>query len=180
MELSILTKHYNEPHRKYHNLTHIAKLFSITQRLNLQITVAQCLAIWWHGAVYIPGAKDNEEKSVELMYEHSDYNHAAKAIASTIILDTKHHKATIKESEIVCDLDMFVFAEDDLAYNHYESNVMEEYVRYFKITPEVYIKGRIKFLEQLQLTNIFNSEVFKQYEDKAQSRITRVLKELKE
>ena len=59
---------YQEPHRHYHNIEHIAEMLKIAGKLSDQATnlPAIQLAVWFHDAIYDPKAKDNEERSALL------------------------------------------------------------------------------------------------------------------
>jgi len=46
-----LYRRYAEPHRKYHNLAHIFRMFEIAQNREMELTAEQVVAIWFHDAV---------------------------------------------------------------------------------------------------------------------------------
>src|ERR1051325_7755552 len=63
-----LAARYNEPHRAYHTLAHIADCldqFEAAKHL-AEEPLAVELAIWFHDAVYDSRASANEERSVDL------------------------------------------------------------------------------------------------------------------
>ena len=142
-----LTHRYTETHRHYHNLTHIATMFEVLKKLeNFQLSTTQTLAIWFHDVVYDPLFKNNEERSCEFarswLTDKIDKEDLEKLCK--IIMDTKTHVASCKESELVIDLDYASFAENwkDNAFK-----VSQEYVSCIGI--EDFRKGRIQFLENL-------------------------------
>jgi len=66
---SDLASAYSEPHRAYHNTTHIAELLGWFDRVadapGWQVPADVYTAILFHDAVYAPGAKDNEARSAD-------------------------------------------------------------------------------------------------------------------
>ncbi len=59
-----LTRRYEEPHRRYHALPHIADM--LHRGRDLQLDDVQVAAIWFHDAIYDPRALDNEAQSAAL------------------------------------------------------------------------------------------------------------------
>lgn len=144
--LTQLTALYCEPHRHYHNLGHIAHMFST----RVPLTPNQVMAIWFHDAIYQPGETDNEAKSAKLASDHIISNPAngldAK-IVETIILDTRTHEPSIEESKLVLDLDLMILAGTAPQYHRYQSQIRREYER---IPDDDYMKGREQFLRKMQ------------------------------
>ena len=62
-----LVERYAEPHRAYHNLTHISQcLAEFDQVRHITGNPEEVeLAIWFHDLIYDPHAKDNEAQSAE-------------------------------------------------------------------------------------------------------------------
>src|SRR5262249_34956983 len=58
---------YNEPHRKYHTLRHLAECLShLNQVQHLAARPAEIeLTLWFHDAIYDVRRQDNEERSAE-------------------------------------------------------------------------------------------------------------------
>ena len=63
-----LYRRYSEPHRKYHDLMHIFRIFELARNRGIELSEEQVMAIWFHDAVYnIPALEEsNEELSAEL------------------------------------------------------------------------------------------------------------------
>lgn len=142
-----LTEKYNEPHRHYHNLTHIAHMFQTAKRWGVTLSKTQQLAIWYHDAVYDPMAQDNEEKSVELYEKWIALE--PKESVSKIILDTKTHKPTSEESKLVLDLDMAILGEKPIEYRRYAKQIAKEFSFARDMNGvDMYSLGRIKFLHE--------------------------------
>lgn len=158
--LNVLTKQYTEPHRHYHTLEHIAYMFNTAKEYGVELNEAQRLAIWWHDAVYELGSPINENDSVVLMKNTIDLSDDLLVRATDIIFDTQSHVPKTQESAIVCDLDMFVFADNFNVHHRYTQQIQRE----FKDIPrDEYRTGRIKFLQKLRDTPILYSNMFGKY-----------------
>ena len=68
-----LVQLYCEPHRHYHTLAHIHHcLHEFNQAASLMDHPdAVAMALWFHDAIYVPGAMDNERRSAGLFREWS-------------------------------------------------------------------------------------------------------------
>ena len=62
-----LTRRYTEPHRRYHDLRHIADMLCKGEALKL--SDEQVMAVWFHDAIYDPTSKTNEADSAVLAVE---------------------------------------------------------------------------------------------------------------
>lgn len=145
-----ITKRYSEPHRRYHTIEHPARMLANAARFKIKLTDEQIWAIWLHDLVYEPGAKDNEERSAEegtrLMLEFGLYlgDETKLDNVERIILDTKDHVARHPQSEVVIDLDLFVFAEDWEYYIESSERVAKEFNTF--VGSEEWAEGRTAFL----------------------------------
>lgn len=122
--IEVLTKAYLEPHRHYHTLEHIIYMFNKAKEWEWQPSDELIYAIWFHDAVYEPGAKDNEEKSIKMLMDVVSIPAGSKGWfvgsndhivrARAMILDTKTHIPTIEESKQLIDLDLAILGEDEI------------------------------------------------------------------
>lgn len=157
-----LARRYCEPHRAYHILTHPAEMIAVGMELG-GLSNEQIAAIWYHDAMYEPGASDNEEKSVMLLYDHylkMDFGREDLFrfdIVAQIIRDTKDHIATIEESKRVIDLDLRELGSGLL---HYWENAKRIRREFGAFSDEEWKIGRIKFLEKMLNRSIFYTEPF--------------------
>ena len=142
-----LTKNYTEPHRAYHNLSHITSMLTVAP-----LTPEQVLAIWFHDAIYIPGARDNEEKSADLampvvedLVSAGILPSSATDLVHTMILDTRKHVPRTEPSRLVVDLDLMILASPREEYIKYSQQIRQEYSA---ITDEFYVPGRLGFLKE--------------------------------
>ena len=67
---SKVEQHYNEPHRAYHNLTHVQDVFSSLDLLLVDDDIADTaivtLATFFHDVIYNPQSSTNEQDSADL------------------------------------------------------------------------------------------------------------------
>jgi predicted metal-dependent HD superfamily phosphohydrolase len=88
---------WNEPRRKYHNVDHLRQILEDLEKKKNFVSPVQrealILAAFFHDAIYIPGNKDNEYKSLQIFirsYQGKDW-HMAKKIGEMIEC-TKYRK----------------------------------------------------------------------------------------
>lgn len=149
--LDKLAQAYNEPHRKYHNFGHIARMFEIAATENIPLSMEEVLAIWFHDFVYVPCQKDNEEKSSNAFLELYKNSHPIERtsiqVASRIILDTKKEEIEHSgNSGTVIDLDLW-----DLGTDRYWSNkerIKEEFLPYLD-SDQAFYSGRTYWIESM-------------------------------
>ncbi len=178
--LKILTEQYTQPHRKYHTLEHIAYMFNIAKEFKIELTEAQKLAIWWHDAVYTVGSSINENDSIVLMINTigKQIDDSLLTTIVDIIWDTKHERAPrTEESAIVCDLDMYGFADIFDVNYRMQQQVYSEFRGHLSMND--FRINRIKFLQKLKGTPIFYSNIFNSYRGKAVHNIEKEIKDLK-
>ncbi len=147
-ELPDLIAKYSEPHRKYHNLTHIARMFDIAHNCDIPLSREQMMAIWYHDYVYdLPkGEKSNEVQSAEIAFEKcKELGFGLGAgIVRQMILDTELELPTLTESKVIIDLDLW----DLSSVNKFEANdklLEEEFIPVFG--KKQYIFNRINWIE---------------------------------
>lgn len=159
--LSRITQRYSEPHRRYHNMSHIGQMFNAMTELRFELTTLQIIAIYGHDLVYHPSAKDNEEKSArEMISLCDDLTENQIVIVKVIIMSTKSHvpfPAALGQSEKVIDLDLSILASNEEDYKRYVSQVRQEY---YMIKDEYFNAGRKEFLKEfLKRDKIFQTTI---------------------
>ncbi len=151
-EWAALIGNWSEPHRRYHDLAHLAAVLGLVGRLaeSAADPDAVRLAAWYHDVAYDPERTDNEQVS------------AARARAGLrglvpderldeverLVLLTAAHDAEPGDANgaVLCDADLAVLASPPEAYAAYASAVRAEYGH---LSDEVFTAGRIAVLEQL-------------------------------
>lgn len=175
--LNVVRHYYNEPHRHYHTIQHIADGFELAEELSLvtpefELDLEQQLAWLFHDIVYCPGNADNERNSIKLMnHLLKDFQYPNLKYAEHIIMCTKFHVATSPVAAPIVDLDMSCFAFLDKLRT---ANV--QIMKEFHLSDA---EGRIQFLLQLDKTQIYQTEWCKtNWEDVAHRNIKQSIIEL--
>jgi predicted metal-dependent HD superfamily phosphohydrolase len=140
-----LTRRYTEPHRRYHDLRHIADMLCKGEALAL--SDEQVMAVWFHDAVYVPGSKTNEADSAKLAVEKltaAGWDSARVEVVEQIVLDTCGHLPSIKESEKVLDLDLSTLGGSWESYERNGRNIREEFAG---VSDKDWNEGRGAWLE---------------------------------
>lgn len=141
--LNQLIENYTDINRHYHNLTHIHSMLRHKDKL----TPNQIIAVWWHDVIYVPGAKDNEERSAEDAAEYCksmlDMRDDDIQAIKQMILDTKTHIPTIPDSELIIDFDLEILASNPDNYQEYTEQIRKEYSF---VPDDLWKKGRGDFL----------------------------------
>jgi predicted metal-dependent HD superfamily phosphohydrolase len=142
---------WSEPHRRYHDLAHLAAVLGLVAALPGAVDPdAVRLAAWYHDIAYDPQRTDNEQVS------------AARARAGLrglvpdarldeverLVLLTATHDPAPDDGNgaVLCDADLAVLAGPPDAYAAYASAVREEYGH---LSDAAFTAGRIAVLEHL-------------------------------
>ncbi|MCA8913809.1 MAG: hypothetical protein KDB90_00255 [Planctomycetes bacterium] len=140
-----LTHRYSEPHRRYHDLRHIADM--LCKGGELALSDEQVMAIWFHDAVYVPGSKTNEADSAVLAVERltaAGWSPARVKVVEQIVLDTCGHVPSIEASAKVLDLDLSTLGGSWESYERNGRNIREEFAN---ISEDDWNAGRGAWLE---------------------------------
>jgi len=165
--ISSLTTLYNEPHRHYHNLSHVQACLRLVDTLvdSKWLTKTQAdvveTAIWFHDAVYDPRSRPgrNEERSAELflttlLTTEMVGSEREVRVIHQMIRDTANHKVTdqfysdtdLWSARFFLDIDLSILGEPRPVYAQYMQAIRKEY----SFVPlEEYKVGRTKALEAL-------------------------------
>ncbi len=187
--ISRLIPRYAEPHRRYHTWSHIGACFEARERL---VTAgarvgdpeevrefAVDLALLYHDAIYEPLAKDNEERSAQLLLDEglsAGLKLDVLERASAFILTTKHDAIPISEpARIVVDADLSILGSDDATFDRYEDAIRQEY----SVVPDAaFAAGRMKVMDGFRRReHIFQTKAARDlWERKARENIGRSLR----
>lgn len=150
-----LRARYAEPHRFHHGQAHIDTLLAQwhQHQPGWHDPQAAELAIWFHDAVYQPGAKDNELQSAALLRQALAGVIAPPVLerAARMILATERHviptglqTAEAEDVAAFLDMDMSILGAEPSAYDAYAVAVEREFVPV--VGQDAWREGRAAFL----------------------------------
>ena len=128
-----LASRYNEPHRHYHTLDHVAACLNWLDQYRHLAADPLCieLALWAHDVIYDPRATDNEARSADWFAQHfadSDLTDQQRARVHELILATIHpHPPTDPDMALLQDIDLSILGADAELYDRYEGWIRQEY-----------------------------------------------------
>lgn len=131
----LLRDSYSEPHRAYHNLTHIAECLAqldyIAGVINPPEHGTLEMALWFHDVVYDTRRHDNEEASAAQAETH--LTQAGVPIErilqiTHLILATKHSATPpAGDAAWIVDIDLAILGANAARFDEYERQIREEY-----------------------------------------------------
>jgi predicted metal-dependent HD superfamily phosphohydrolase len=151
-EWAALVDAWSEPHRRYHDLAHLAAVLGIVGELAASAADPDAvrLAAWYHDAVYDPRRDDNEERSAARARAglRGLVDEQRIGAVERLVLLTAGHDPQPGDTDgaVLCDADLAVLASPPEAYAAYASAVREEYGH---LPDAVFAAGRAAVLEQL-------------------------------
>jgi predicted metal-dependent HD superfamily phosphohydrolase len=151
-EWAALVAAWSEPHRRYHDLAHLAAVLGIVDRLAFHAAdpAAVRLAGWYHDAVYDPQRGDNEEVSADrarIGLRGLVDDATVEEVARLVLLTAGHDPAPVDTNgAVLCDADLAVLAGPPESYAAYASAVREEYGH---LPDGEFTAGRTAVLEHL-------------------------------
>ncbi len=146
-----LERLYALPDRHYHTMYHVAHCLGLLDA-NLALAADPDeleLAIWFHDAVYVPGAPDNEARSAELLEAMAEGSIESARLASVqaLILATVHPSDSIvADGPLIADLDLWSLGRPRAAFLRDSVHVRRELGH---LTLADYWAGHRAFLEAL-------------------------------
>lgn len=176
----LMNEYYTEPTRWYHTYLHavsVAEASSLWAK-ELGFSKSQCdtcyIAGIWHDAVYVPGAKDNEELSAQALLQlHPWATESANIVRKTTV---EHHisdEITWDNDPLTClvlDADLLSLAAPYNEFLQHQMNIAREHnLEEVTISHTAFLS---KFLEK---KSIFRSPLASDYEAFAINNITRLI-----
>lgn len=140
---------YREPHRGYHDLTHIEHCLRVLDSVSLRAPAEVELAIWFHDVIYEPkpGA-DNEARSAararDACAQMGVRPDAAERVAK-MVLASADHQVTEDDGDLAAflDIDLAVLGESPTLFEHFEVGVRREWSW---VPDEIYAAKRSEIL----------------------------------
>jgi len=124
---------YNEPHRSYHTLQHLAECI---ERLAVSLETAEQpgeveVALWFHDAIYAVRRHDNEQQSANWAKAACLAGGASSEAAGRVfdlVMATRHSALPETPDErLLVDVDLSILGAAPARFDEYERQVEEEY-----------------------------------------------------
>ena len=176
-----LTARYGEPHRAYHDASHITDVLGhfdeVWDAVGWDDPRSVFDAVLWHDAIYDPLAKDNEARSAELAGTFG----ASARTRDLIVLTARHGTLSPadvdRDAALFLDCDTAILAATPAAFDAYDAAVRREYAA---VPDDAYRAGRRTFLTTMRdRPRIFLSDLFHQrYDAQARENLARAAQRL--
>jgi len=157
-----LIRAWDEPQRRYHDLSHLVWLLDEADRRAPPIRDRAFVgyAIWFHDAVYQPGEPDNEKLSADWARTSLTHDSAlAERVAHVIEMTKNHHEGEAEDdAALFLDMDIAILGAPWETYCVYAAGIRAEYPH---IVDPAFAGGRGAFLEkQLERPRTFRTDVY--------------------
>jgi predicted metal-dependent HD superfamily phosphohydrolase len=174
--LDVVESAYATPGRAYHGIDHIEEVagefLGVTDTVSWNRPNEVYLAVLFHDAIYVPGARDNETRSAELakkaIAEHlADQHLDAERVVALIERTAQHGNAgeVDRDMALFLDCDMAILGAPPARFDAYDAAIA---VEYSAIPRDAYAAGRRAFLSRLLASpRIFLSDRFHEKLDAA-------------
>lgn len=179
MSYDRLIELYGEPHRHYHTLNHIRHCLCEFDRAAALMDDPDAveMALWFHDAIYQPGAGDNERRSANLFRQWSDGGADAvfQQRVDDLIMATMHREPPDwRDAGFIVDIDLSGFG---LPWEACERDSRLIRAEFAKVADDRYYPGHLRFLWALQgRPTFFSTEFFQQrYERVARENLARII-----
>jgi predicted metal-dependent HD superfamily phosphohydrolase len=179
--LEPLLAKYGEPHRAYHDLSHVLACLDHAAAVRAQLEHPTCveLALWFHDVIYEPRAGDNEERSAAFAVEALAGSATPEALrhVEELVLATRHpSRPTASDARYVVDIDLAILGAPRTAFDAYEAAIRREY-RW--VPAPLYRRKRKQVLQSfLDLERIFLTAHFARLEEQARANLRRSISRL--
>lgn len=180
-----LVDFYGEAHRHYHTLDHIQHCLQEFDRVAtfMDDPSAVEIALWFHDAIYEPGAKDNEQRSAELFQKYSHTSGCTdtvfqQRIHNLIVITTHREQPSQKDEQFIVDIDLSSFG---LPWDIFERDGHRIRAECADMSDDEYYPGHVKFLQALRErpTFFFTHFFQRRYEQTARENIERLITSLR-
>ena len=172
-----LIARYGEPHRRYHNETHLA--FGLAQ---LDLLAGSCqhpdwveFAFDYHDSVYVIGASDNEERSaglaIDTLKRAGVAGHIQSLVGGYIMVTKPGHEPSTADQRVMADIDLAILGQELPVFTEYERQVREEYA---DVPEDTFSRQRKKILGAfLWRPSVYSTSRFRQlYERQARENLS--------
>lgn len=151
----VMPYYHNRP---WHNEKHVLGMLDALNdyQLNDQEKEDLQIAILFHDIVYDPKQNDNEEASIQLLYNNlkKSFSQSRLDRIAKLIISTKEHNPKTRNEEIIVDLDMLILKTKNINdLIDYERGIFLEYQW---VDIKTYIQKRCEFLENNKHIAVYN------------------------
>lgn len=175
-----IVSRYEEPHRFYHTLQHLAECFERWSELREQADhpAEVEVALWFHDAVYDTHSESNEARSADLAMDVARSLGIEAASAQRIhdlIMSTRHAALPVgPDAQLIVDADLAILGAESARFAEYEHQVRQEYAW---VPENVFRERRANILREfLERPYIFSTDLFRErYERRARENIRQSL-----
>jgi predicted metal-dependent HD superfamily phosphohydrolase len=130
-----LVARYREPRRHYHTVKHLAYVLGVADELAAVVPLRDVhsvrLALFFHDAIYEPGASSNEAQSAALARAMlGELGTDAGRIDATAVLieaTARHEAGGGSDAAVVVDADLAILGETPAVYAAYAIGIRAEY-----------------------------------------------------
>lgn len=179
-----LVQYYSEPQRAYHTPAHVAHCLRQLDlaRAHVPDPDAVEMALWFHDAIYEPGAPDNELNSAELFLSRAGAEADAELCRKVydLVLGTVHRgdPPADPDGQYVVDIDLSGFGLPWEDFRRDSEAVREEFAG---VPDEEFFRGHVGFLRSLvERPRFYSTRFFRErYETQARENIRRYIDELR-
>lgn len=180
-----LLEAYRQPYRTYHTVAHVEACLHHLDRAQIEAErpAEVEVALWFHDAVYVPKAADNEAQSAfwaTQALHQSGVSAAAIDRIAVMILATTHDRAPeTHDCALLLDVDLSILGEAPEPFAVYEHCIRSEY---HWLPEEQYRAGRAAILERfLARSTIYYTPFFRErLEAQARWNLERSIAKLRE
>ncbi|MCY2929525.1 MAG: hypothetical protein NTV86_08530 [Planctomycetota bacterium] len=176
---------YSQPHRRYHNLEHLQYCLRMLDEVSASLKERAIVeaAIWFHDAVYVPGAQDNEANSAQWAREVlTNLGLDARRVerVASLVMSTDHRgRANGHDARVLCDIDLSILGQPEEVYRRYAAAVRAE----AGLEEREFNQRRIEFINWIVNRGpdrpLFHTEAFRsRLEAQAQANLRRERDEL--
>lgn len=179
-----LINHYQQPHRFYHNFSHIQVLIKhfLANQSHFSQPNHVLLAIFYHDVIYqtdIQQNISNEQQSADFLLNcwQTLIDKSVLEPAIILILATEKHQLPINidknlsnDIALFLDMDLSILGSSPNIYQQYAQQIRQEYVH---IPDLMYRQGRSQILQHFLIRPrlYFSESFFQQYEQLARQNI---------
>ena len=172
-----LTQYYGDSQRFYHTLEHIKGCFVLFEKIKnlLDNPDALALAIWFHDAIYEPGACDNERRSADWFMAETDglFDEDLRELVCTHIMATLHcgSETGVHDSQFMVDIDLSSFGMPWPVFLRDSDNVRRERP---ELSDQEFYPNQCNFQKVLlERSRFFQTDYFfEHYENQARQNLT--------